>query len=103
MVELTMPPIIGAAIRFITSAPVPWLHMIGKRPRRMAEAVIIFGLTRWTAPSMTASRRSAVDQSRPSRCRRSYASSRKMIMTTPVSAATPARAMMPTQTATLRR
>jgi hypothetical protein len=31
-VELTMPQIIGAAIRFMTSAPVPVAHMIGSKP-----------------------------------------------------------------------
>ncbi len=46
MVELTMPPIIGAAIRFITSAPVPVVHMIGNKPPMMAATVIIFGRTR---------------------------------------------------------
>ena len=30
MVELTMPPIIGAAIRFMTSAPVPVVHIMGR-------------------------------------------------------------------------
>ena len=29
MVDDTIPPIIGAAIRFITLAPVPVIHMIG--------------------------------------------------------------------------
>ncbi len=53
-VELTMPPIIGAAIRFITSAPVPVLHMIGSNPPIIAATVIILGRTRWTAPSMMA-------------------------------------------------
>ena len=28
IVELTMPPIIGAAIRFMTLTPVPVIHMI---------------------------------------------------------------------------
>jgi len=31
MVELTIPPIIGAAMRFMTSAPVPVVHMNQKR------------------------------------------------------------------------
>ena len=44
------PPIIGAAIRFITSAPAPWLHMIGSKPTRIAITVIIFGRMRFTAP-----------------------------------------------------
>jgi hypothetical protein len=33
MNEVKMPPTIGAAIRFITSAPVPVDHMIGTRPK----------------------------------------------------------------------
>ena len=41
-VDDTMPPIIGAAIRFITSAPDPWLHIIGNSPIKMADAVITF-------------------------------------------------------------
>src|SRR5437667_9038255 len=50
-VDDIMPPIIGTAIRCITSAPVPWLHMIGNRPAMMAATVIIFGRTRSTFPS----------------------------------------------------
>ncbi|OPZ01743.1 MAG: hypothetical protein BWZ09_02656 [Alphaproteobacteria bacterium ADurb.BinA305] len=49
-----MPPTIGAAMRLITSAPVPVLHMIGNRPAMIATTVIIFGRTRSTAPSMIA-------------------------------------------------
>ena len=45
-VELTMPPIMGAATRFITSAPVPVVHMIGNKPPMIADTVIIFGRTR---------------------------------------------------------
>jgi hypothetical protein len=36
----------GAAIRFITSAPVPWLHIMGRSPMRIAMTVIIFGRIR---------------------------------------------------------
>jgi hypothetical protein len=50
-----MPPTIGAAIRFITLAPVPLPHRIGSSPAIIAVTVIIFGRTRSTAPSMTAS------------------------------------------------
>ncbi len=49
-----MPPTIGAAMRLITSEPVPVPHMIGSRPAMIATTVIIFGRTRSTAPSMTA-------------------------------------------------
>jgi hypothetical protein len=54
-VEETIPPIIGTAIRCITSDPVPVLHMMGSSPAMMATTVIILGRTRSTAPSMTAS------------------------------------------------
>src|ERR1700720_3383773 len=53
-VEDTIPPIIGTAIRCITSAPVPLLHMIGRSPAMMAATVIIFGRTRSTAPASIA-------------------------------------------------
>jgi hypothetical protein len=38
--EEIMPPIIGTAMRCITSAPVPWAHMIGSNPAMMAQTVI---------------------------------------------------------------
>ena len=50
-----MPPIIGTAMRCMTSEPVPVLHRIGTSPAMMATTVIIFGRTRSTAPSMIAS------------------------------------------------
>ncbi len=53
-----MPPTIGAAMRFIRSAPVPWLQRIGSSPAMIAVTVIILGRTRMTAPSMMASYRS---------------------------------------------
>ena len=53
--EVTTPPTMGAAMRFMTSAPVPVLHMRGSSPMRMAMTVINFGRRRFTAPSMTAS------------------------------------------------
>jgi hypothetical protein len=49
-----MPPTIGAAIRFMTSDPVPWLHMIGINPAMVEITVIILGLTRKAAPSSIA-------------------------------------------------
>ena len=55
-VEETMPPIIGTAMRCMTSEPVPVLHMIGRSPAMMATTVIIFGRTRSTAPIMIACR-----------------------------------------------
>ena len=48
----------GWAIRFITSALVPVVHMIGSTPPMIAATVISLGLARWTAPSMMASRKS---------------------------------------------
>ena len=50
IVEVTTPPIIGVAMRFITSAPAPWLQRIGSRPAMMTQAVMAFGRTRLTAP-----------------------------------------------------
>ena len=45
-----MPPIMGAAIRCMTSAPVPWLHSAGSSPSMIAATVISFGRSRLTAP-----------------------------------------------------
>ena len=45
-----MPPIIGAAIRFITSAPAPDDHMMGTRPMNIVATVMNFGRMRLTAP-----------------------------------------------------
>ena len=42
-VDDTIPPTIGAAMRRITSEPVPVLHMIGNRPAMIATTVIILG------------------------------------------------------------
>jgi len=53
-VELAMPPIIGTAMRCITSDPVPSFHRIGNSPAVIAVTVIILGRTRSTAPSMMA-------------------------------------------------
>jgi large-conductance mechanosensitive channel len=50
MNEVTMPPIIGAAMRFMTSAPAPADHMIGARPINMHATVMNFGRMRFTAP-----------------------------------------------------
>ena len=47
-----MPPIIGTAVRCVTSDPVPVLHRMGSSPAVMAMTVIILGRTRSTAPSM---------------------------------------------------
>jgi hypothetical protein len=50
-----MPPTIGAAMRRMTSDPVPLLHMIGGKPAMTTEAVIMIGRTRSAAPSTMAS------------------------------------------------
>lgn len=47
-----IPPIIGAAMRFITLAPVPLPHRMGSNPPIMAVTVIMFGRSRSTAPSI---------------------------------------------------
>ena len=76
MVEVITPPTIGAAIRFITSAPVPWLNMMGTSPARITLTVMILGRMRLTAPCMMLSRRSALVLSRPSFFHWAYARSR---------------------------
>src|SRR6202011_51098 len=55
IVEVIMPPTIGAAIGFITSDPTPAAHSIGARLARTAATVISLGRRRWTAPSTAAS------------------------------------------------
>src|SRR5207302_5486287 len=95
--EVTTPPTIGAAMRFITSAPVPVDQSTGRRPARMVATVIIFGRMRLTAPATTASRASSRVRGLPSFQARSRYSS----ITMPVSASRPASAMSPTHTATL--
>ncbi len=47
---VTRPAIMGAAIRFIRSAPVPIDHMMGSRPIIAAITVMALGRTRLTAP-----------------------------------------------------
>ena len=49
----------GAAIRFITSAPAPVDHMIGTSPKKAQATVMTLGRTRLTAPCMMASFRSS--------------------------------------------
>ena len=49
-----MPPTIGAAMRRMTSDPVPLPNMIGSRPAMIAATVMMIGRTRSSAPSMTA-------------------------------------------------
>ena len=68
-----MPPTIGAAMRRITSAPVPPPSMIGRRPAMMTATVIAFGRTRCTAPSSIASRSAASVGAAPPASRASHA------------------------------
>ncbi len=49
MLELTKPPIIGAATRVIISEPAPIINMIGSNPAIVEQLVIMMGLTRWDA------------------------------------------------------
>ena len=49
-----IPPIIGAAIRLITSDPTPVPNKIGNNPAKITATVIALGRTRNTAPSYNA-------------------------------------------------
>ena len=99
----TIPPTIGAAMRRMTSDPVPEPHMMGSRPTMIVITVISFGRNRNSAPSTIASRNSRRVGSRFSAAARSRRSAHEyssyMTITTPVSAATPASAMKPTTAA----
>ena len=53
--ELTIPPMLGAAIGFMISMPGPVENMTGRSYRMMAATVISFGLSRVDEPSTTAS------------------------------------------------
>jgi len=43
IVAVTPPPIMGVAMRFMTSSPAPWLQRMGIRPARITHAVMAFG------------------------------------------------------------
>jgi hypothetical protein len=58
----------GAATRFIMSAPVPVDQRIGISPMKAAATVMILGRTRFTAPCTMASCRSGSDRRRPAAC-----------------------------------
>jgi len=45
MVQVIIPPTVGAAIGFINSEPAPVLSMIGRRARMVVAVVITMGLT----------------------------------------------------------
>jgi len=75
-VLLTIPPTIGAAIRFITLAPVPLDHMIGNNPAMIAVTDLTLGPNPSTPPSITASYSSRRVGECPSRIRACHAWSR---------------------------
>jgi len=58
IVDVTMPPMIGPAMGFITSEPTPWLHMIGISDAMTTVTVISFGRSRRTEPEIVASQMS---------------------------------------------
>lgn len=97
-----IPPIIGAAMRLITSDPAPVPHKIGNRPAIITATVIAFGRTRRTAPWYSAS--SSLSTLKVcgffSDGSASMAWRRYISITTPNSAATPARAIKPVPVAT---
>ena len=103
-VALIIPPTIGAAMRRMTSEPVPLPSMIGSNPAVIAATVIMIGRTRMSAPFLTAAARSNRQRSRCSFFALSFsvasACFRYTSITTPISTATPASAMKPTPTAT---
>jgi len=65
MNEVKMPPTIGAAIRFITSEPVPIDHITGNKPMQVVAKVMNFGRSLFAAPIRMTLRKSANDLSRP--------------------------------------
>ena len=54
MVEVTIPPMIGAAMGFMMSDPTPVLHRIGTKAAITTLSVINFGRSRSTEPSIVA-------------------------------------------------
>lgn len=56
---MTTPPTIGAAIRLMTSAPVPWDHSTGTTPAKMVASVVAFGRMRFMAASARIPRRAS--------------------------------------------
>ena len=64
--EVKSPPTMGAATRFITSAPAPCDQSRGTRPIIIVATVISSGRTRCTEPSSVASTMSSKPWMRPS-------------------------------------
>ena len=54
-VDVTIPPMLGAAIGFMISMPAPLENITGNKDRTIAATVISFGRSRAADPSMTAS------------------------------------------------
>ena len=65
IVEVIIPPMIGAAIGCMTSEPTPLLHMIGTSDAMTTLTVISFGRSRSTDPPIVASRTSRSVMSPP--------------------------------------
>lgn len=97
-----MPPTIGAAMRCVTSEPVPEPIMTGTRPAIVTATVLTLGRTRSTAPSRIASR-STASFGVPFANRSSHGCFKYSSRITPNSAETPAKAMKPTPLATDRQ
>src|SRR5438552_2766130 len=70
--EVSSPPTIGAAMRFITSAPVPWLHSSGTSPNSMLATVISLARTRSSVPSLGQDPRSLCERVSNDRLRLLY-------------------------------
>lgn len=98
---VSMPPTMGAAMRLITSLPVPLSSRIGNRPAMITATVMALGRTRCTAPSRIAAS-SPRSLPSPDSWRSAQAFFRYSSMITPNSADTPARAIKPTPVATDR-
>ena len=54
MVDVIMPPMIGAAIGFMMSEPTPVLHMMGTSAAITTLTVMSFGRNRKTEPAIVA-------------------------------------------------
>ena len=68
---VSSPPTMGAAMRFMTSAPDPVAQSRGMRPKSMVATVMSLGRTRITVPSMWAQMMSERSRILPAARRRS--------------------------------
>ena len=97
---MTRPPTMGAAMRFITSAPVPVDHMMGSRPMHGREHGHGLGPDALHRAVDDGLDEVAAGPQQPALLpASSWERSRKRSMKTPVSASRPMSAIMPTQTA----